>query len=162
MIEPLYEWSFFINNLALCAGIESITENVNGQNKQYFFMCQKGAATNEVTGIAPQYTVSGRRVYGDAAQEYVAGLKNTFGNDRKTTFKMTRIFTQDSHQYYTTVSGACTITDISDIGGATTDNVPFSFTVAFNGKPTVVTAELPTPSPGGNNGTVPTPETDEP
>ena len=50
---------------ALCQGIESVTPSVNEQNQQYFFMCQHGGAYNEVTGFAPSYSVSGRRIVGD-------------------------------------------------------------------------------------------------
>ena len=150
-LAPLYEWRFYIDipereiTVRLCAGIESITENVNGQNKQYFFLCQKGFATNEVTGIGPQYTVSGRRVYGDEAQEYIAGLKYKFGKDRTTVFHMEREVRNryTGNTVVTQIEGPCTIMDISDIGGNTTDNVPFSFTIAFNGKPTMQTIIVP-------------------
>ena len=149
-LEPLYNWRFYIDIAPgipsrLCAGIESITENVNSQNKQYFFLCQKGTATNSVNGIAPQYTVSGRRVYGDETQEYIAGLKYKFGKERVTGFHMERSVLDSStgNTVVTQIEGPCTILDISDIGGATTDNVPFTFTIAINGKPTVTTIIVP-------------------
>ena len=44
----------------LCEGIENFEEDVGSQNQQYFFMCLKGYADNEATGLAPQFTVSGR------------------------------------------------------------------------------------------------------
>lgn len=148
-LDPVYNWEFSIGTAisaqgeytysTLCAGIESITENINSQNKQYFFLCQDGCATNEVTGIAPQYTVSGRRIYGDAAQEYICGLKYLFGANRKTSFKMVHVDNSGASAVTTTITCPCTILDISDIGGATTDDVPFSCTIALDGKPTVTT-----------------------
>lgn len=152
-LDPVYNWEFYIGTALsgetytyspFCAGIESITENINSQNKQYFFLCQDGCATNEVTGIAPQYTVSGRRIYGDAAQEYVCGLKYQFGKDRKTSFKMEHIDYSGSTPQKTTIVCGCTILDISDIGGSTTDDVPFSCTIALDGKPTVTTEAVTT------------------
>lgn len=150
-LDPVYNWEFYIGTAlssdtwtyaSFCAGIESITENINSQNKQYFFLCQDGTATNEVTGIAPQYTVSGRRIYGDEAQEYVCGLKYKFGKDRKSSFKMEHIDYSGQTPVKTTIVCGCTILDISDVGGATTDDVPFSCTIALDGKPTVSTSSV--------------------
>ena len=150
-IDPVYNWEFSIGTAlssgtweyaSFCAGIESITENINSQNKQYFFLCQDGCATNEVTGIAPQYTVSGRRVYGDTAQEYICGLKYQFGKARKSSFKMEHTDSSGSSSIKTTITCGCTILDISDIGGNTTDDVPFSCTIALDGQPTVTTSSV--------------------
>ena len=63
----------------LCQGIESMEFSANEQNQQYFFLCGNGFAHNEVTGAAPQITVSGRRILGNAAQDY---------NDQKAVQKM--------------------------------------------------------------------------
>ena len=57
----------------LCKGIESVSFASNEQNQQYFFLCGNGFAHNEVTGAAPALTISGRRIKGDAAQDYIAG-----------------------------------------------------------------------------------------
>ena len=113
----------------LCAGIESVTPSVNEQTQQYFFLCGNGGADTEVTGIAPQYDVSGRRVHGDTAQDYIAGLKYSLGDDRKSSFK---VITPSE-----TIIADCTIVDIVDFGGATTDNEPFSCSIRVNGLPTV-------------------------
>ena len=72
----------------LCAGIESISPSVNEQNQQAFYMCGNGGANNEVTGIAPEYAVSGHRVHGDAAQDYIVGLRYLLGQDRKSSLKV--------------------------------------------------------------------------
>lgn len=77
----------------------------------------------------PQYDVSGKRVHGNAAQDYIAGLKYSLGDDRKSSFK---VVTPAE-----TIICDCTIADIVDFGGATTDNEPFSCTIYVNGLPTV-------------------------
>ena len=59
----------------LCKGIESMEFNENEQNQQFFFLCGEGFAHNEVTGAAPELVVSGRRIAGDAAQDFVALCK---------------------------------------------------------------------------------------
>lgn len=121
----------------LCAGIESITPSVNEQNQQAFYMCGLGGANNEVTGIAPEYAVSGHRVIGDAAQDYIAGLRYKLGQDRKSSLKV-EIY--DHEALVETIVADCTITDIVDFGGNATDLVPFSCTLRVNGIPTVTAA----------------------
>lgn len=126
-------WSYS----ALCAGIESISPSVNEQNQQAFYMCGNGGANNEVTGIAPQYDVSGHRVIGDAAQDYIVGLRYKLGQDRKSSLKV-EIY--DHTTLVETIVADCTITDIVDFGGNATDLVPFSCTLRVNGIPTVTEA----------------------
>lgn len=121
----------------LCAGIESISPSVNEQNQQAFYMCGLGGANNEVTGIAPEYAVSGHRVIGDAAQDYIAGLRYKLGQDRKSSLKV-EIY--DHEALVETIVADCTITDIVDFGGNATDLVPFSCTLRVNGIPTVTAA----------------------
>lgn len=121
----------------LCAGIESISPSVNEQNQQAFYMCGLGGANNEVTGIAPEYAVSGHRVIGDAAQDYIAGLRYKLGQDRKSSLKV-EIYDHDT--LVETITADCTITDIVDFGGNATDLVPFSCTLRVNGIPTVMPA----------------------
>jgi hypothetical protein len=116
----------------LCAGIESMEFNVNEQNQQYFFLCGEGFAANEVTGSAPELSISGRRIVGDAAQDYIVGKQFALGDNRKSSVKITaegNVITCD-----------CTIGDVVSFGGASTDVNTFSCTIRFNGKPTVTTA----------------------
>lgn len=120
----------------LCAGITDMTPSVNEQNQQAWYMCGQGGANNEVTGIAPEYAINGHRVIGDAAQDYIAGLRYKLGQDRKSSFKV-EIY--DHTTLVETIVADCTITDIVDFGGNATDLVPFSCTIRVNGIPTVTT-----------------------
>ena len=115
----------------LCNGIESVSPNINEQNQQYFFICGHGGANNEVTGIAPQYDVSGRRIVGDAAQDYIDGLKYKFGDERKSSFKVVA--------NGETIVADCTIANIVSFGGSTLDANQFSCSIMVNGIPTVTT-----------------------
>ena len=117
----------------LCKGIESMNFNANEQNQQYFFLCGEGFAHNEVTGGAPELQVSGRRIVGDAAQDYIAGKQFALGSDRNSSIKITaegKVITCD-----------CTIGDVVSFGGSTLDVNTFSCTIRFNGEPTVTTAQ---------------------
>lgn len=113
----------------LCAGIESVTPNVNEQNQQYFFLCGHGGAMNEVTGIAPQYSFSGRRIVGDAAQDYIDGLKYKLGDERKSSLKIVA--------NGETIIADCTIGNIVSFGGSSNDVNQFSCDILVNGIPTV-------------------------
>ena len=116
----------------LCAGIESMEFNENEQNQQYFFICGEGFAHNEVTGGAPELQISGRRIAGDAAQDYIASKQFALGTDRNSSIKITaegQVITCD-----------CSIGNVVTFGGATLDVNTFSCTIRFNGEPTVTSA----------------------
>ena len=116
----------------LCAGIESMSFNSNEQNQQFFFLCGEGFAHNETTGAAPELQISGRRVVGDAAQDYIAGKQFALGTDRNSSIKITaegKVITCD-----------CSIGDVVSFGGSTLDVNTFSCTIRFNGEPTVTSA----------------------
>ena len=116
----------------LCKGIESMEFAENEQNQQFFFLCGEGFANNETTGAAPELTITGRRIVGDAAQDYIAGLQFKLGSDRRTSVKITaegKVITCD-----------CTIGGITSFGGQTLDVNAFGCTIRFNGKPTVTDA----------------------
>lgn len=116
----------------LCKGIEGMEFSENEQNQQYFFLCGEGFATNETTGAAPELVITGRRVVGDAAQDYIAGKQFKLGNERKSSVKITAegaVITCD-----------CTIGAITSFGGQALDVNAFGCTIRLNGKPTVTTA----------------------
>ena len=116
----------------LCAGIEGMTFNSNEQNQQYFFMCGEGFAHNEVTGGAPEIQITGRRIAGDTAQDYIAGKQFALGTDRNSSVRITaegKVITCD-----------CSIGDVVSFGGNTLDVNSFGCTLRFNGEPTVSNA----------------------
>ena len=117
----------------LCKGIESMEFNENEQNQQYFFLCGEGFAHNEVTGAAPEIVISGRRIAGDEAQDYVVGKQFLLGANRNSSVKIVAEGKQ--------ITCDCTIGAITSFGGATTDVNAFGCTLRLNGKPTVSTAQ---------------------
>ena len=115
----------------LCKGIESMQFSENEQNQQYFFLCGQGFAHNETTGAAPELVITGRRIVGDAAQDYIAGKQFELGANRNSSVKIIaegKVITCD-----------CTIGAITSFGGNTVDVNAFGCTLRFNGKPTVTT-----------------------
>ena len=113
----------------LCKGIQSMEFSENEQNQQYFFICGEGFAHNEVTGAAPQLTITGRRIVGDAAQDYIAGKQFALGADRNSSVKIIAEGKQ--------IICDCSIGNITSFGGQTLDVNSFGCTIRFNGKPTV-------------------------
>lgn len=113
----------------LCKGIESMSFTPNEQNQQYFFICGEGFAHNEVTGAAPSITVSGRRIAGDTAQDYIASKQFALGTDRNTSVKIIAEGQQ--------IVCDATIGEVTSFGGNTLDINSFGCTIYFNGEPTV-------------------------
>ena len=125
-------WATFGN------GIENFAEALNEVVNQYFFFSRKGYADNYVTGMAPSYTCTGRRIIGDPAQDYIFNAARKFGLmvERNTNF---RISVGQADGTVSQVTCAVTIANVTDLGGATTDGSAVSFEVRFNGKPTLAT-----------------------
>ena len=116
----------------LCAGIESMEFSENEQNQQYFFLCGEGFAHNETTGAAPELVISGRRIAGDTAQDYIVAKQYALGADRNSSVKIIAEGKQ--------IVCACTIGAITSFGGSTLDVNAFGCTIRLNGKPTVTDA----------------------
>ena len=116
----------------LCKGIESVSFTPNEQNQQYFFLCGQGFAHNETTGAAPELQVSGRRIAGDVAQDFIVGKQFALGNDRNTSVKIVAEGKQ--------ITCDATIGDVTSFGGNTLDVNSFGCTIRFNGKPTITDA----------------------
>ena len=118
----------------LADGIDNIAEALNEVVQQYFFLQDNGFAQNHVTGMAPAWTLTGRRVLGDAAQEFIFGNKYGLDTERQTTFKLE--YTNASNATVT-ITVPCTICNIQEFSGATTDDAAISFEIRFDGQPTV-------------------------
>lgn len=119
-------------------GIENLAEALNETVQQYFFFARKGYADNYVTGMAPAYTCTGRRIIGDPAQDWIFNPARKFGlmAERNTNF---RLSVGQGDGTIAQITCGVTIANVTDLGGATTDGSAVSFEVRFNGKPTLAT-----------------------
>lgn len=119
-------------------GIENFTEALNEVVQQYFFFSMRGFASNFVTGMAPAYTCTGRRIIGDPAQDYIFNSARKFGlmAERNTNF---RISVGQADGTISQIVCPVTIANITDLGGATTDGSAVSMEIRFNGKPVLTT-----------------------
>lgn len=116
----------------LCKGIEGMEFAENEQNQQFFFLCGEGFAHNEITGAAPELTITGRRIKGDAAQDYIADKQFKLGTDRNSSVKIIAEGKQ--------MVCDCSIGNITSFGGQALDVNAFGCTIRFNGKPVVTDA----------------------
>lgn len=115
-------------------GIENIAEALNEVVQQYFFFSEHGYAMNYVTGMAPAYTCTGRRIMGDQAQDYIFHQERKFGlmAARNTNI---RLSVPQADGTLDQITCPVTIANVTDLGGATTDGSAVSFEIRFNGKP---------------------------
>ena len=142
-VSPLYSYTLEIDTTPtgesrtwkkLCAGWDNIAEALNEQIQQYFFLCGHGFASNYVTGMAPAITVTGRRVIGDDAQDYIFGKKYAPMSDRNTNLRLSRT---DGSGTTALVSAHVTLANIQEISGAANDASAVSVEIRFNGEPYV-------------------------
>lgn len=117
----------------LAAGINNLTpaENDTTANDEYYD--GEGFGTSDVTSKRYQFTIAGHRVYGDAAQDFIASKMLEIGDALKT---LLRVTFADGSQVY----GVVTLTNIVPAGGQPGAKQTFSFVAVFNGKPKYVAA----------------------
>lgn len=147
-VDPVYNYSINIDTTPgatatwspLCAGIESFAEALNEQVQQFFFMCAKGFANNYVTGMAPVMTITGRRVKGDAVQEFIFANKYKLMQSRET--QMQIVQTDAANENTNTITCNVTIQNVVEINGNATDPSQISFDLALNGEPVLTTTPV--------------------
>lgn len=120
-------------------GFNNIAESLNEVIQQYFFLSDGGYAQNFVTGMAPTLTVSGVRIIGDTAQEFIFASNVKYGlmAARNTSIQIKRL---TANAKIETITCPVTLCNMTDIGGASTDGSAVSLEIRFNGKPTVETS----------------------
>lgn len=122
----------------LLDGFDNVAEALNEVVQQYFFLSGKGFAQNHVTGMAPAWTLTGRRVVGDAAQDFIFSKKYKLDKDRQTTFQLK--YTNGEGKAVT-LTCPCTLCNIQEWSGASTDDSAISVEIRFDGAPTESTEE---------------------
>lgn len=111
------------------AGINSFEPSTNETVSDDAYYDGEGLTFSDVTGGQVVHSFSGHRLYGDAAQDYIASLETSYGEQRKTTYK--RVAPDGS-----VLEGSCTIANIVTGGGDPNAKGTFSFELRLNGRPT--------------------------
>jgi hypothetical protein len=118
----------------VCDGFNNLTEALNEQVQEYFFLCGKGFGSDEVTGIHPVIQLTGVRKVGDAAQDFIFGNRLNLMEARKTNLRLSLANADGTVTRYT---NHVTMKNVSSFGGATTDGAAVSVDFSFNGRPVV-------------------------
>lgn len=118
----------------VCDGFNNLTEALNEQVQEYFFLCGKGFGSDEVTGIHPVIQLTGVRKVGDAAQDFIFGNRLNLMEARKTNLRLSLANADGTVTRYT---NRVTMKNVSSFGGATTDGAAVSVDFSFNGRPVV-------------------------
>lgn len=139
----------------IAKGFDNVAEALNEVLYQSSFLGDKGYGSSYVTGGQLIATLSGVRMIGDAAQDYIFGNETYYewGKSRETTI----IFSCPDG---TIVSCPVTLAKITRAGGAANTATAITVEIHFNGKPTVIDLSLFTLLVAG--GTVPLSPTFDP
>src|SRR5690606_38033394 len=116
----------------VAAGISNIDPSFEDETDDTAYYDGEGFGSEDVTGVRASLVFTGHRLYGDEAQDYVAGLAFEVGEARKTKLKWEQ---PDGR----TIIGSVTISGIKGAGGDANAKQDFEFTATFNGKPEVTT-----------------------
>lgn len=116
----------------VCDGFNNLTEALNEQVQEYFFLCGKGFGSDEVTGIHPVVQLAGVRKIGDAAQDFIFANRLNLMEARKTNLRLSVANADGTVTRYT---NHVTMKNVSSFGGATTDGAAVSVDFSFNGRP---------------------------
>lgn len=119
----------------LSKGFNNITKALNEVLWQGSFIGDKGWGSTYVTGGQMIFTLTGVRVYGDAAQDYIFSnaVKNNFGTARVTDFEI-------EYPNGDKLSGDITLAKITEGGGDSTAPDAVTVEVHFNGQPVFTAA----------------------
>ena len=119
-------------------GIENMDQALNEVFNEYQFMANKGYAVGYVTGMSIMVNLSGRRIVGDPAQDYICspGVKYGLMAARQTTARLSVL---DGNGNINQIESPVTLSNIVDISGATTDGSALTVSMHFDGEPTMQT-----------------------
>ena len=125
----------------VCDGFNNLTEALNAQVQEYYYLRGKGYGSDEVTGIHPVIQLTGVRKIGDAAQDFIFGNRLNLMEARKTNLRLSMANADGTVTRYT---NRVTMKNVSSFGGATTDGAAVSVDFSFNGRPVVETVAAST------------------
>lgn len=128
--ESLGVWTY----AELDATWDNLTEALNEVITQWFPAANNGFADNEVTGMAPVYTLTGKRIVGNTAQDFLFTKKFQIGSNRRSSIRITKVRSDGT---YNSVTCPCTFCNLVEMAGASTDGSNFSAELRLNGAPTL-------------------------
>ena len=119
--------------LVAIADLTTFGVSVEGTNEEWFPLDQEGWARQANTGKKMSISLSGKRNFGDAGNDYVAGMMMKTGKDCETAFEWTL---PDGSK----LAGNCVINLTNPGGGDSTALMALEFELLIDGKPTFTAA----------------------
>jgi hypothetical protein len=120
-------------------GFENLSEALNEVVYSSYYLSNEGFGNSEVTGMQPVFSLTGKRIIGDAVQDYIFAPERKYGLGEKRKSKLKVEVLNDDGTKKTVITVGVTIANIVEYGGNTTDGSGISCELRFNGKPTVTT-----------------------
>lgn len=114
-------------------GFTNFSKAMNEVVEQFAFLDENGWGRSEVVGAQPTVTLTGKRLVGDTAQDFIFAKQYGSFGDRHVSYKMTK----DGK----VLTGDCTLANIDDGGGDAQALDEVSVTIHFNGAPTITNAQ---------------------
>lgn len=125
------------NWVDLACGFENINFNMSEVLNQGYYLCDGGFGHTDVTAMQLVLPLSGKRIKGDPAQDYIFSnsIKFGFGTTRMTTARLT-------YSDGTIIEWSCTLANIKDASGDAGAAENVSVELHFNGAPTIISGGL--------------------
>lgn len=128
-------------------GILSVTPAANETDDTQSFWNDKGFSETDTTGKRATFAITGQRVVGDPAQDFVAGRFLAIGSALRTLVRWT-------NQSGEVIISNVTLTAIVPFGGNANARQTFSFTLSLNGLPVLTTGGQNNDDGTGQNGVI--------
>lgn len=128
-------------------GILSMTPAANATSETQNFWNGKGWGETDETGKRVTFAITGQRVVGDPAQDYISARFMAMGDALRTLVRWT-------DQGGNTITANCTLTSIVPFGGNANARQTFSFTLSMNGVPVPGTNGTNNDDGTGQNGII--------
>jgi hypothetical protein len=118
-------------------GFSNVAESLNEVLYQASYLGDSGWGSTEVTGGQYIITLTGKRVFGNTAQDWIFSDSTVyeFGNSRKTTLRLTR-------QNGDIIQWDITLANITNSGGDANTAADISVAIHGNGAPTFISGGL--------------------
>lgn len=121
-------------SLVTIADLTTFGISVEGTNEEWYPLDQEGWARQANTGKKMSISFSGKRNFGDAGNDYVAGMVAKTGKDCESAFEW--VLPDGSK-----LAGNCVINLTNPGGGDSTALMALEFELLIDGKPTFTAAE---------------------
>lgn len=143
-VFPVYGNTFKVSTTGVVTGTSSTSMktiadlttfkvSVEGKTEEWYPLDQEGWARNANTGKKLTISFTGKRNYGDAGNDYIAGMIGKTGNDCMTSFEWTMASGAK-------LAGNCVINLTTPAGGDSTAVDTLEFELIVDGKPTFTAA----------------------